>query len=127
MRGITVRRFAGVTALTLAVLALAAGASTARADEAAVAVPSAGEAVAAAVAQDGAAYAGDCAGTVSPRDAGKVCSKLVDERDGMKAYLVGRTFSEFARWVFVAPSADGWRVVLTTALDPFASDVPWPA
>lgn len=75
----------------------------------------------------GGIYAGDCAAAVSPGDTGKVCSKLAGERQGTRAYLVGRTFSEFGGWVFVAPDGDGWTVTATAPLDFFAgADVPWP-
>ena len=73
-------------------------------------------------------YAGDCSATVSPRDIGKTCSKLGDERGDLRAYLIGRTFSEFSRWVFVRRDRDGWRTAGTAPLDFFAPslDVPWP-
>jgi hypothetical protein len=73
-------------------------------------------------------YARDCAQTVSPRDAGKVCSRLAAERDGARAYLIGRTFSEFSHWVFVAPAgAASWQVTAVTPLDFFGPpDPPWP-
>ena len=84
-------------------------------------------AVRAAVETAGDVYAGDCASTVSPRDAGKVCSRLVAENDGARAYLTGRTFSEFSRWVFVAPMDGGWTVTGTAALDFFGAPTPpWP-
>ena len=73
-------------------------------------------------------YAGDCAATESPRDIGKVCSKYIAQRGTMRAYLIGRTFSEFSSWVFVEQKRDGWVVVTTTPLD-FAAPslvVPWP-
>jgi hypothetical protein len=89
--------------------------------------PTPEEAVRAAVEAGGEASAGDCAGTVSPRDLGRVCARLVAERAGTRAYLVGRTFSEFDRWVFVAPAGDGWQVVGVAPLD-FRGppDPPWP-
>lgn len=78
---------------------------------------------------EGAIYAGDCATTVSPRDIGATCSKLAAEEDGIKAYLVGRTFSEFTDWVFVQESGRGdWRIVAEMPLD-FENDdatIPWP-
>ncbi|MGD9893201.1 MAG: hypothetical protein AB7R89_09330 [Dehalococcoidia bacterium] len=77
----------------------------------------------------GAAYAGDCGSTVSPRDIGATCSKLVGEDGDVKAYLVGRTFSEFTDWVFVEDSGRGdWRIVAETPLDFHADDdsIPWP-
>ncbi len=73
-------------------------------------------------------YAGDCAATESPRDIGKVCSKFIAQRGALRAYLVGRTFSEFSAWVFVEQTRDGWIPLGTAPLD-FAAPVlvvPWP-
>jgi hypothetical protein len=86
------------------------------------------QAVAAAVVAGGSLYAGDCADTVSPRDLGKVCSRLVEQRGGVRAYLVGRTFSEFSAWLFVAGVGDGWQVLGEAPLrfHSDAIDIPWP-
>ena len=86
------------------------------------------EAVQQVVTAQGAAYAGDCARARSPQDVDAVCSGFVAERTAMRAYLVGRTFSEFTQWVFVAPADGGWRVVGTAPLDFLATtpSVPWP-
>jgi len=80
------------------------------------------------VVDSGARYAGDCATTRAPDDIGKVCSRFVDARDGVRAYLTGHTFAEFDSWVFVAGTADGWQPVGTVPLDFFAETlvVPWP-
>ena len=77
----------------------------------------------------GATYAGDCGSTVSPSDIGATCSKLIGEQREVKAYLVGRTFSEFSDWVFVTDSGRGdWRIVAETPLDLRNDDgtIPWP-
>jgi hypothetical protein len=77
----------------------------------------------------GATYAGDCGGTVSPSDIGATCSKLIGDQREVKAYLVGRTFSEFSDWVFVTDSGRGdWRIVAETPLDLRNDDgtIPWP-
>lgn len=73
-------------------------------------------------------YAGDCVATVSPQDIGKVCSTFVAERGGVRAYLVGRTFSEYDRWIFVRRWGRGWRSAGTVPLDFFAPSlqIPWP-
>ena len=84
--------------------------------------------VAAAVVAGGSDYAGDCADTVSPRDLGKVCSRLVEQRGSVRAYLVGRTFSEFSTWVFVAGAGNTWQLQGEAPLR-FHSDsieIPWP-
>lgn len=73
-------------------------------------------------------FGGDCAQTVSPGDIGKVCFRMVEERGAMRAYLVGRTFSEFNSWVFLAQSHSDWLVMAQTPLD-FENDspeIPWP-
>lgn len=87
------------------------------------------EAVAAAVGARNAVFAGDCASAISPQDLGKTCSKFVEQSGNRRAYLIGRTFSEFTTWVFVEQTAAGWRFVATAPLDDTASTltVPWPA
>lgn len=72
--------------------------------------------------------AGDCGATVSPRDVGQVCFRLEDERGPVRAYLVGRTFSEFSRWIFVGQDGTSWGVVGERPLE-FSSpslEIPWP-
>ena len=119
-------------ALLLAALACATAATRLRADDSdtpvTVAALSAEDAVRQAVQATGAVYAGDCAATRSPEDLGKVCSKLIEERESQRAYLTGRTFSEFTTWVFVQQSSSGWSVAATTPLDFFDTTgmIPWP-
>lgn len=117
----------------LVALHAAAGISPVRADEqpdevAALVVPTPEAAIRAAVEAGGRVYAGDCADAVSPRDLGRICSRLVEEKAEARAYLVGRTFSEFSTWVFVAPvPPDGWRVAASVPLDFFGPpEPPWP-
>jgi hypothetical protein len=85
-------------------------------------------AVAAFIQAQGAVYAGPCEQTRSPQDIGKVCSRLIDERGQMQAYLIGRTFSEFSTWVFVAPTSSGWTVIAISPLDfhDTSLTIPWP-
>jgi hypothetical protein len=80
------------------------------------------------VEESGSVYAGDCAATVPSRDAGASCSKLAGEERGVHAFLVGRTFSEFDRWVFVARDAAGWQVIAERRLDLEHDSplIPWP-
>jgi hypothetical protein len=94
----------------------------------ALAAESPEQAVAAAVAATGSQYAGDCADTVSPRDIGKVCSRLVEQRGGVRAYLVGRTFSEYSTWVFVTRAGDGWQLLAEVPLrfHTESIEIPWP-
>ncbi len=73
-------------------------------------------------------FAGMCVDTVSPRDLGKTCARFVGERGEVRAYLTGRTFSEFSRWVFVMRTEGGWQPAGSVVLDFFAQpDIPWPA
>jgi hypothetical protein len=88
------------------------------------------EALAHFAATRGSPIAGPCDATQSPRDLGHLCHRLVAEReqDGMQAYLIGLTFSEFTTWVFVARSDGHWAVVADALLD-FTSTplrIPWP-
>lgn len=73
-------------------------------------------------------YAGVCEQTRSPEHIGMVCSKRVETRDGMEAHLVGRTFSEFSHWLFLAESKHGWMVAESRPLDFLAPrlEIPWP-
>lgn len=76
----------------------------------------------------GSQYAGPCDQTRSPDDIGKVCSKLIEQRGALRAYLIGRTFSEFSTWVFVTPRDAGWAVLGTEDLDfhDLTGSIPWP-
>jgi hypothetical protein len=75
-------------------------------------------------------FAGPCDATQSPRDVGRLCGRFVAERapDGMEAYLIGRTFSEFTTWVFLAVRGGSWLVVVDVALDDAGPTltIPWP-
>ena len=86
------------------------------------------QAVATSVLADGSRYAGDCAQAVLPRDLGAVCSRLVERRGGIHAYLVGRTFGEFSDWIFVAQTVNGWQPVGDAPLrfNSGAGEIPWP-
>lgn len=115
--------------LMLLLLACTSASSRLRAEDGGVPpAPTAEEAVQTAVEQTGALYAGDCSATRSPDDAGKMCSKFVEERGATRAYLIGRTFSEFSLWLFVQQSDAGWRATAMTPLDFQATSIqiPWP-
>ncbi|MGI8553203.1 MAG: hypothetical protein ACR2PL_20820 [Dehalococcoidia bacterium] len=73
-------------------------------------------------------YAGDCAATRSPQDLGKLCTRFLQQRGSLYAYLAGRTFSEFSIWIFVSQSEGAWTVVTTVPLaNTGPSDtIPWP-
>lgn len=122
MRAWITRQMPWLLVLALVAAALALHIRTA------LAADSPEQAVAAAVGARGALYAGDCTQMVSPRDIGKVCSRWVEERGGVRAYLLGRTFSEFTTWLFVARSSDGWQVVGEAPLrfESASLAIPWP-
>jgi hypothetical protein len=96
----------------LATLALAAALPAV-----ALPAPSPEAAIEALVEADGRPYAGLCQHTRLPEHIGAVCSKPIAQRHGVQAHLLGRIFSEFDTWVFLAPRAGGWTVVRTAPLD----------
>jgi hypothetical protein len=80
------------------------------------------------IASEGAIYAGPCERARSPEDIGKLCSRFIADRGTLSAYLTGRTFSEFNRWLFVAASGYDWSVAADAPLDFHAqsAEPPWP-
>jgi hypothetical protein len=94
----------------------------------AVPVPTPEAAVQEAVQAANQVYAGDCA-AATPANGGQVCSKYVADRGQLSAYLIGLTFSEYTRWVFVQQTPEGWLPLSTAILDDSATSVtvPWPA
>lgn len=120
----------GTGAALLALVASTTFAQTMTQDQAALSPRATPEdAVSQAVQATNGTYAGDCAATSSPADLGKLCSKFVAQRGGLRAYLVGRTFAEFRGWVFVGQSSAGWLPAGTAPFDDTAPalNVPWPA
>jgi hypothetical protein len=73
-------------------------------------------------------YAGACAATQSPVDHGAYCATFVAEQSGLRAYLIGRTSSEFSEWVFIANRGGGWRVLGTAPFNfvDTSGRIPWP-
>jgi hypothetical protein len=73
-------------------------------------------------------YVGPCENAESPRDLWMRCTRLIADEESRVAFLAGRTFSEFDRWIIVQRSADGsWKVTSAPGFD-FASGaatVPW--
>lgn len=86
------------------------------------------DAIASFVQAGGNSFAGNCEDTVSPRDIGKVCARFIEEQYGTQAYLLGRTFSEFSTWVFIAQGSQGWIVAGSSDLDfhDMTMTIPWP-
>ena len=116
--------------LGLAAVVLVRGAvcssAAAELDAAAAATPEA--ALAAAVQLDGGRFAGACNQTRAPDDIGAMCSTLVGERGSLRAYLLGRTFSEFDTWVFLKDDGSRWTVLVRVPLDAedLTMTIPWP-
>jgi hypothetical protein len=73
-------------------------------------------------------WAGDCDRTNVLTDTGKYCAKFAGERDGVRAYRIGQTFSEPVEWAFVDKLDGEWRIARTEQIqDPnVAPGVPWP-
>lgn len=73
-------------------------------------------------------FAGLCAESQSPDDIGSRCATFTAERDGLRAYLTGRTFSEYSRWIFLRRGVAGWVVVAGAPLrfDTGDGSIPWP-
>jgi len=71
----------------------------------------------------------DCSKADVTNDAGKVCAAFQGERQGMRAYRIGPTFSEFDQWVIMGQNGGQWSVVATfpiTADTAAVPGVPWP-
>lgn len=76
-----------------------------------------------------AAYAGDCSLATAGDSAGKWCSTLRGEREGQRAYVIGRTLSEGDSWAFLTDQGGRWSVSLVKKITPAtaaAPGVPWP-
>jgi hypothetical protein len=73
-------------------------------------------------------YAGECSTARSPEDLGRLCTTFVEERSRIRAYIAGRTFSEYTLWLFIAEGPDGWRPAGDAPFDFFAPTLtpPWP-
>jgi hypothetical protein len=121
------KRMHRIAVILLAILALGCSVNSAFAQS-----PSNGQtieqALRAGAESGGSAYAGDCSHARPPQDYGKTCTKLYEERGSLRAYMVGQTFSEFRRWIFVENDPGGWVVIATAPMDFRASPivVPWP-
>jgi hypothetical protein len=71
----------------------------------------------------------DCTKADVTNDTGKVCAAFQGERQGLRAYKVGLTFSEFSQWVIMGQNGGQWSVVATvpiTADTAAVPGVPWP-
>jgi hypothetical protein len=74
-------------------------------------------------------YAGPCSGAQTGADAGKVCSTSRGEREGVVAYVLGKTLSEADQWLFLEQRGGAWQVVSSPKITPDTRaipGVPWP-
>ena len=68
----------------------------------------------------------ECSLARRPDDVGKVCAGLRAERDGILAYGVGPTFSEFTRLFLLEPIDGAWTIIHEETIDPNLPGIPWP-
>ena len=68
----------------------------------------------------------ECSLARRPDDVGKVCADLRAERDGILAYGVGPTFSEFTRLFLLEPIDGAWTIIHEETIDPNLPGIPWP-
>ena len=68
----------------------------------------------------------ECSLARRPDDVGKVCAGLRAERDGILAYGVGPTFSEFTRLFLLEPIDGVWTIIHEETIDPSLPGIPWP-
>ncbi len=77
----------------------------------------------------GAEYAGECAAATVEEDVGKYCTNKLGEREGVHAYVLGLTFSEFSELVMLQERAGAWQIVETLPITPTNAaipGIPWP-
>jgi hypothetical protein len=78
----------------------------------------------------GTPYLEDCSRADASQDTGKTCSTFRGEREGQRAYVLGRTFSEGTQWAFLGQTSGGqWAVVNTTPItrdNAAVPGIPWP-
>ena len=76
-----------------------------------------------------AGFVADCADAKRPDDIGKQCATRVAERDGLLAYELGPTFSEYTRLIILKPVGDTWTIEHLeerNANEPPPPGIPWP-
>ena len=71
----------------------------------------------------------DCSRAVVEEVAGKICSIFRGERGDLRAYILGRTFSEPFQWAILEKQGTDWRVIHTPAIrfdTAGVPGIPWP-
>ncbi|MPZ48970.1 MAG: hypothetical protein GEU75_06615 [Dehalococcoidia bacterium] len=71
----------------------------------------------------------DCSTADAQRDVGKICSVFRGEREGLRAYVLGQTFSEGLQWAILGQNGGQWSVVHSlqlTSENRGVPGIPWP-
>jgi uncharacterized protein YgiM (DUF1202 family) len=74
-------------------------------------------------------FVADCAQADAARDAGKICAVFRGERDNLRAYVLGQTFSEGVQWTILEQRSGQWNVASVTNLNRDIAalpGIPWP-
>jgi hypothetical protein len=74
-------------------------------------------------------FVADCDNAQRPDDVGKQCARLRGERNGLLAYELGPTFSEYTRLIILQRVGDSWTIAHQENRDPDQPPVPgipWP-
>jgi len=74
-------------------------------------------------------FVADCDDAQRPDDIGKQCARRLAERNGLLAYQLGPTFSEYTRLIILKPAGDTWTIEHLEERDanePPPPGVPWP-
>lgn len=76
-----------------------------------------------------AGFVANCDDAKQPEDVGKQCARRVAERDGLLAYELGPTFSEYTRLIILKAVGDTWTIEHLEERNPNEPPppgVPWP-
>ena len=71
-------------------------------------------------------FVSDCDLARRPADVGKLCAGLRADRNGVLAYGLGPTFSEFTRLFLLEPIDRVWTIIHEETIDPALPGIPWP-
>lgn len=74
-------------------------------------------------------FVANCDDASRPGDVGKRCARLRGERNGMLAFELGPTFSEYTQLIILSPAGDDWTLLRLEGRDTDEEPVPgipWP-
>lgn len=74
-------------------------------------------------------FVAGCDDAQRPDDVGKQCARRLAERNGLLAYQLGPTFSEYTRLIILKPAGDTWTIEHLEERNPNEPPppgVPWP-